>query len=77
MIKIMIWFYHFTESLSSSWQEDDMEDIDTEQLVSVLCYEARDVNIKTEDDPSETGESLNKQSQSTPATFFEDIKVNR
>ena len=54
-----------------------MEDIDTEQLVSVLCYEARDVNIKTEDDPSETGESLNKQSQSTPATFFEDIKVNR
>ena len=54
-----------------------MEDIDTDHLVSVLCFEAHDVNIKTEDDPTETGESLNKQSQSTPATFFEDIKVNR
>ena len=72
MIKMII-----SESLSSSWQENDMEDIDTDHLVSVLCFEAHDVNIKTEDDPTETGESLNKQSQSTPATFFEDIKVNR
>ena len=67
MIKIII-----SESLSSSWQENDMEDIDTDHLVSVLCFEAHDVNIKTE-----AGESLNKETQSPPATFFEDIKVNR
>ena len=65
--------YFISESLSSAWHEDEMEDIDTDHLVNVLCDPGQDV--KTEND-SEVDKQGGQQSN-TPTFFSDDTKTNR
>ena len=72
--KYLNWIHPITfisESLSSAWHEDEMEDIDTDHLVNVLCDPNQDV--KTESPQ----EHEDKQGHSNTTFFSDDTKTNR
>ena len=75
--KYLNWIHPITfvsESLSSAWHEDEMEDIDTDHLVNVLCDPNQDVKTETRDPDVEE-----KQGHSNSSTTFfgDDTKTNR
>ena len=62
--------HYILESLSSTWHEDEMEDIDTDHLVNVLCDPAQDVK-------TEAASDVNKQGNSNTTFFNDETKANR
>ena len=64
--------YFVSESLSSAWHEDEMEDIDTDHLVNVLCNPDQDVKTENDTEVDKQGQQSN-----TPAFFSDDSKTNR
>ena len=66
--------HYILESLSSTWHEDEMEDIDTDHLVNVLCDPNQDVKTESPQEPEDKQGHLNNSN----TTFFnDDTKTNR